>query len=488
MRDKSPVRAALPSLLLIVLWALPGHSRPPSAAAVDAALPVVASSAADREELSVVVYMGNLALVRDRRQVELPRGRFLLHFGDVPEELAPSSVSLVPDCGLQLIEQQYRYEVLTVDRLLRRYLGREVTLERRDERTGTLERVTGTLLSLEGGRVVRFGDSVAIDPEGRFILPAVPEDFVLRPTLAWLGESSGAGSCRLEASYLTTGIAWSCDYVLRLAADERSAELSSWVSVNNRSGADLENATLDLVAGEVNRVTPPRPELMAAKGMRMAAEAAPALDEGFQQQPAFEYYRYRLGRVASLPSMALKQLELFGPVRIEPRKLYRTEGGEQLFYGPMAGEDDRQPVQVLLEWTNGGKQYPGRPLPAGVVRIYTADRDGVVFFSGEDRIGHTPEGETVTLRAGTAFDLVARRKQSDFQQLSERLRQVTVQVVLVNRKDEAVTVQVVERLPGDWKMLEHSLPFEQLNAQTIRFEPRVPPQGQTVVSYTVQIL
>ncbi|MEA1996853.1 MAG: DUF4139 domain-containing protein, partial [Gemmatimonadota bacterium] len=217
--------------LLAALAVLAGS---PAAAKDKTSVPVIDSGASERRGLSLVVYNTNLALVREQRRIGKLERLSLLRFGDVPEQLIPSSVVVKSDAGLTVLEQQYQYDLLTVDRLLEKYVGKKVTLERLNARTETPERVSGTLLSLKGGRVIQFEDRVEVDPEGRFILPEVPENFVTRPTLTWLMESgkrSRGGT--LDVSYLTRGVSWSCDYLLKLhgPGDGESAGLSGWVTI-----------------------------------------------------------------------------------------------------------------------------------------------------------------------------------------------------------------------------------------------------------------
>ncbi|HUU28421.1 MAG TPA: DUF4139 domain-containing protein [archaeon] len=453
-------------------------------------IPVINSSAGDRRNMSLVVYSRNLALVREQRMIKKVSGTFLLQFGDVAEQVIPTSVVVESGGQLKVLEQQYEYDLLSVSKLLEKYVGKEITLERPDKRTNTPERVSGILLSLNGGRIIKFGDRVEVDPEGRFILPEVPGNFVTRPTLTWLVNSDKSGDCLVDVSYLTTGIDWTCEYLLELDSKSATASLRAWVSINNKSGAEFADVKLHLVAGELNRIPQPgipRDEMLMvrAAGPQLAAKN---VGESFQQEEAFEYYRYSLGRVTSLPNLQIKQIELFNLQGLKPERIYRLEGGRNFYYGPVSGTPGEEQVTVYLEWTNGGGNYPGMPLPAGIVRIYEKGPEGVTYFSGEDRIGHTPAERKISLKAGKAFDLAAERKQTEYKKLSDRLRQVSLEIKLTNRKNEEVTVQVDETLPGDWKITSSSHPYEALDSGRVRFTPRVRAGGETVVRYTVQIL
>ena len=58
----------------------------------------------------------------------------------------------------------------------------------------------------------------------------------------------------MEASYLAGKLAWNADYVLTVARDDKAADLDGWVTVRNGSGTSFRNASLQFVAGDLNRV------------------------------------------------------------------------------------------------------------------------------------------------------------------------------------------------------------------------------------------
>jgi hypothetical protein len=128
------------------------------------------------------------------------------------------------------------------------------------------------------------------------------------------------------------------------------------------------------------------------------------------------------------------------------------------------------------------------PLPAGRVRVYKQEPQGAAFFLGEDRIGHTPRQEKVSITVGSAFDLTAERKQTEFSKLSDRLRRVSLEITLTNRKKEDVVIEVEETLPGDWTMLDNSHEYEKIDASRIRFSPGVKAGGKTVLKYSIKFI
>src|SRR6059036_3936846 len=223
------------------------------------------TTARDRQSVNITVYNSNLGLVRETRRLTLPSGRIALRFADVTAQIRPETVhlaSLTAPASLRILEQNYQYDLLNPEKLLDKFVGREITLVIRhyQNNTESFEPVQATLLSNNGGQVWRINGQIVINPtnisEIRF--PDLPKNLVATPTLVWDVENRETGSQTVEASYLTAGMNWRADYVLLVNADDTKGDLQGWVTLTNQSGATFEDARLQLVAGDVNRVSSDR--------------------------------------------------------------------------------------------------------------------------------------------------------------------------------------------------------------------------------------
>ncbi len=90
-------------------------------------VPLVLAGGASAREVQITVYNNDLGLVRDVRDVELPAGAGDLSVTDVAAQIDPTSVhlkSLTRDGGITVLEQNYRYDLASPDRILERYLDR----------------------------------------------------------------------------------------------------------------------------------------------------------------------------------------------------------------------------------------------------------------------------------------------------------------------------------------------------------------------------
>ncbi|HEY1536245.1 MAG TPA: hypothetical protein VGF76_19625, partial [Polyangiaceae bacterium] len=272
----------------------------------------VAHSSTDRsasEHVSITVYNQNFGLVREVRSAHLGKGQVELSYADVSAHIQPETVhikSLTADNALSVLEQNYRYDLLTPDTLLKKYLGKTVKVYRYNEHTGTEEQKQAEILAVEGGVVLRIDGQVTSGFPGRFAFPEVPENLVQKPTLVWL-LASAAEEQRVEVTYLTAELDWHADYVLSVDADDKLGDLNGWVTLRNNTGTSYQNAELKLVAGDVQRVSPPPSPAPMASGM-MVPMAAPAPQ--FKEQGLFEYHLYELQRPTNLLDKEQKQVSL----------------------------------------------------------------------------------------------------------------------------------------------------------------------------------
>ena len=438
-------------------------------------------------DLHVTVYNNNYGLVREIRSITLPQGLIELEFQDVAEQIDPTSVafkSLTSPEGVGILEQNYRYDLLSPQTLLEKFVGRTVryTTVRMENNTQIESSREGILLSTNNGIIVRFGDEIVINPPGSVSLGEVPEDLLSRPTLLWLLQSDEAGEHRIETSYLTNGMSWKADYVTVINSDDTELDLTGWVTLNNRSGATYRNAALKLVAGDVQRVRDQIPRRGRAPTLTMAEARAPQ----FAEQSFFEYHLYTLQRRTTLANNETKQMTLLEGSGIPVKKTYVIDSPPWALQAGIKGAEKRS-VSVMIEFENTEDAGLGIALPGGRVRVYKADADGSLQLVGEDRIGHTPRDEKVRLKLGEAFDIVAERAQTDFRRVSSRVSDLSYRVTLRNHKDESITAIVIEHIYGDWTITRQSHPHYKRDSRTLEFTIPVPARGETVLTYTGRV-
>src|SRR6266478_6365113 len=284
---KFPYAAGLAALLLALpLLYRSASAQPSGQSAAQPADIAVTTTLADQTDLAITVYNSNLALVRDVRQLNLAPGESRLRFMDIAASINPAAVhfrSMTEPARLSVLEQNYEYDLLDPNKLLQKFVGREVTLVRPKLASGTTQydEVKATLLSLNGAPVWKIANEVVTGLSYESIrFPELPENLYERPTLLWTLQNSGARWHKVEASYLAGNLSWSADYVLNVGKEESNGDLDGWVTLVNHSGTAFKNAQLQLVAGDLHRVVAQYGDEIEAMS-RMAKEAAAA--PAFQQ-------------------------------------------------------------------------------------------------------------------------------------------------------------------------------------------------------------
>jgi hypothetical protein len=419
----------------------------------------------------VTVYNNNLALVKERRGIELNSGINKVEYSDVASLIDPTSVVFedTKNKDTSVLEQNYEYDLVSSQKLLEKYLDKEITVT---EKEGSA--YTGTLLSYAGGVVLRLKDGkvVTLSEVSKVEYPD-SANLLTKPTLVWQVYSPASGKRDILTSYLTGGMNWKADYIVKTNADDTKADIQGWVSVTNGAGTTYNDARLKLVAGEVHRVSVPRPGYYPEPSVDEAA-GVPASKNSFVQESLFEYHLYTLERPATLKNSQVKQLSLLSADSVPVKK-------ELVFDGSKSDK-----VQVMLNLENSKEKGLGMPLPAGVLRVYKADSEGQLQFLGEDRIDHTPKDEEVKAIIGNAFDVTGTRTQTNYNKVSTDVWRESYEIELKNHKTEAQKIRIVEHFYGDWEILTSSDPHEKKDAFRAEWEVTVPADGLKKVSYTVE--
>jgi len=444
------------------------------------------STSAQRDAVSITVYNQNFGLVREIRTLDLSSGRIALEYGDVASGIQPETVHIRPLSGgpLQVLEQNYQFDLLSPQKLLEKYVGRTVNVYRTNPQTGVVEAVEAEVISVNGGMILRIGGEITFNYLGRFGFPEVPDNLIAEPTLLWRLDATG-GQQQVEVLCLTSSLNWKSDYVMVLNEDDDGAVLTGWVTLTNQSGTAYENARLQLVAGDVQRVQGNvRPELRS----RMMADAVMELDGGgFSENAFFEYHLYTLGRPADLMNNEQKQVTLLASNDFGVENKLVFHGATHYYRGQYGQVTSNQKVSVFLDFDNSERNGLGMPLPKGIVRVYKRDHTGALQFIGEDLIDHTPRDEELRIKMGEALDVVGDRCQMDYAVISGCISESTWRIDLRNHKDEDVEVMLVEPVGGDWQILSSTHPFEQTDAWTFTLTPEVEANGETRVEYRVRV-
>jgi len=460
---------------------------------------------------AITVYNQNFGVVRDTVSLDLKSGLSDVSYSGVTAHLEPESVILRDPMGevaLSVVEQSYRGDPVDQQRLLQMFEGQtiqfyEIIDGKKVIFDGRIIRAPSTMMTQnQYGNMEQKTLEPIIEVEGSLItmLPGIPlfpslgDDSVLLPTLSWKLYSGQNAKFDAQLSYLTNGMSWKADYNLVLPEKGDDVTLTGWVSIENSTGKTFENATIKLIAGEVNKVQA-APIRRRNQVYAMAMESDMARAPQVKEKKFDEFHMYSLPLATTLRDRETKQVEFVRAENVKTTKHYIYDGsGGQRFYGGLNvnqsyGQNTQPDVAIYRELENQEANGLGVPLPAGKMRFYRMDDDGQLEFTGENTTDHTPKNETIRVYLGNAFDIVGARKRTDFYKHPSRdMIRESFEIEIRNRGEEPVTVQVVEHMSrwSNWEVQDPSNGFEKTDAQTIEFPVDVLADEVVVVTYTVE--
>ncbi len=468
---------------------------------------------------ALTIYNQDFAVVRERVPLDVKAGANTVTFNGVTAQVEADSVVLRDAAGknaFRILEQGYRADTISPGLMLELNLGNTITFLVRDKdqkefpvlgkiiRSGYTAGQPGPYY--DGSSRPRPGGEtpiIEVDGKLRFSLPGEPifprlaDDSILQPTLVWKLDAATPAKFEAELSYVTGGFTWQAAYNLVAPEKGGTMDITGWVTMQNNSGARFDNATVKLMAGNVNKVQPQmRQEQMMFKSAAMAADMFQAATE-----KAFdEFHLYSLVHPVTLRDRETKQVEFIRATGVKSETFYVYDGVAKDQYrgwdpqsirgNPDYGTQSSKKVWVMREFKNTKENGLGLPLPAGRVRFYRQDdADKRIEFTGENQLEHTPQGETVRLYTGDAFDLVGERKRTNFQ--ADNRNQVfdeTFEIKLRNRKAEPVEIRVVEHFLrwNNWTITEKTDEFTKTDAQTAEFRVKLAPDQEKTVTYRVR--
>jgi len=462
------------AVLICGLLAFAAHAEAAAPRKIAPPRPPVTTRTADvaERDLAVTVYNENLGVVKDKRRFDVGREVTEVEFTEVASAIDPTSVHLraLDKSDVDILSQDYRYDLVSTDKLLEKYVDSSIDVATKDDQVKH-----GTLLSFDPSSMVLQGADGGLTLLNRaevrqVALRDLPQGLITRPTLVWRLRAGQSGARDFEVSYMTGQMNWHAEYVAVVTESGQSLDLQGWASVDNRSGATYENAKLKLVAGTIHRAQTQYPRPMAMRGGIAMDMEAKLQERGFA-----EYHLYELPERATLANNETKQLSLLSANGVRSVRKFTYDGSV-----------DADHVQVRLEFQNDTASGLGMPLPEGVIRAFQRDTDGSLELVGEDRIEHTPRGQTVRVAVGSAFDVAAERKQTDLRQVGKTVTEASYEITLTNRRKDAVDVTVIEHAEGDWEILKSSHPHQKKDSRTFEFTVRCDPDKPVTVGYTIR--
>lgn len=468
---------------------------------------------------ALVLYPGGDALVRERIGFDLSAGRNTLSWPDPPDALDPTSLSLTfpGGSGPEVLSSMHRPAAAGITDALRGLVGGVVEVE-----TDGGRRIVGRLVSARDALVLDTGEAASGAGDGAagaaegsdggrdvvvlsggqvrtYRIRELPGTFRTGPEVEWAVRADEPGRREAELVYLSGGLSWDAHHVLELGREGGTADVVARAELENATDRSFRDASVKLVAGDVQRVGQQRPRaarLMEAAPARADDAGAGAVERAFGELRLFE-----LPRAATLPAGATVRPLLFRARRVPVRKELLVVGGPDRPYrgsGPslspdVGAEETTEHARVRYALPTAEDGGVGHDVPAGLVRVYREDEDGTLLLAGEDRVGDVPRGDSLRVETGRSFRVTRTRVQTGFRRPDVRTLEEDFRLELGNEREEPVEIRVVERLHrwDEWEIVEARLDGQRaeprrLDVRTVDWRVSLPAGSERELTYTVR--
>lgn len=398
------------------------------------------------KDLALTVYNDDFAVVKEKREIQIDKDEEYIVYKDVAKQIEADSV--IVD-GVDIKELNYEYDLLSKNKLLEKYIGKNIFIY--DSETSIKK--SYRLLSVFNGLLVEDLETkeVLIEPDGKIILPKNVEGLKLEPSLVWKIKK-GSAKDEVGISYITQGINWKAKYVVNMT--DKNLDLIAWVELNNRSGKEYKSVKLKLVAGDVKRIPTSRRE---RRVMRKSMKAGSMMykDVGFEEKEFFDYHMYKLDGRVDIKNNQSKQMELLKVDNVKYEKYYSIDNMEKT-------------ADIIVKIENNKENMLGVPLPKGNIKVYKEDsEDGTLDFVGEDAIEHSSKDETIRLTIGKAFDIKSEFKELGRKKITKNSYEIEVEYELTNHKSEEAKIDLIHRIYGDWKIKSSNEKYVKENSEKL---------------------
>ena len=424
------------------------------------------STSSDTKAISLTIYNGGFGAVKETRTVNLTGEETELVFSDVAQRIETDSLLVE---GLNVLEFNYDYDLVDRDKLLKKYIDKEVYLIDRK----TSEKKNCRLLSVEGGGRCVLENNVTkeiyLDTQAELVLPSLPNGLIVKPALVW--KIAPTSTDIVKVSYLSKGFNWVANYVVEILTS--TLNIAGWAEIENQSGSTFEAAKVKLIAGDVNRITEDDDDdyRISEKIEYMCTEMpSPQAEE----KSFFDYHMYTLNNLTTLKDNQTKQINILNGQNVPYRKYYILNMREDK-------------VNVVIEFANKKECGLGTAMPKGKIKLYTADEaDQSLEFLGEDKIDHSPKDEDIKLTIGNAFDITFEFKEVD-RRKRDGFEHYKYECLIKNHKEEAVEVRFAHQVWDIWEMVSSTHDYNKKESWLLEYSVSVPADSEIKVCFEYKI-
>lgn len=438
------------------------------------------ANAQEVKSCNVTIYNTGNGVVREVRELDLKKGVAEYSITDVAEKLNPATVKISLK-NASVIEQNFKYDLVSSSKILNKYIGKEITLIGDKTISGKLLSTTsnGVVIEKKEGGIIIVNNANSYQSNYQISVGELPEGFVLYPTLVWKINSEKSGKQYAEIMYQTQGLVWNAEYIAILNENDTKLDINTWISLNNTSGKSYKDAKLKLMAGNLKRNNY---ETIYVKSASMVLNGGASFseDEPTTEKSFFEYHLYTVEAPTTIANSEKKQISMFDKSDISCTKVFKYSSNQY------TGGEEKVHPKVFVNFANSEKNKMGMPLPEGNVRVFKFDGTDKELI-GETYIKHTPKDEKVELEIGEAFDVVIDEKVINDNHISDKITEVEYEIEFRNRKSEPIEIEFEKSFLGQVEVLKSSIEPSEKEAKSLKLKVPIKKESITKVNLKVRV-
>jgi len=410
---------------------------------------------AQSDNAIITIYKDGTVLVKQPINQTLKKGINEVYWDKIPTTIHYDTPFLNIS-NVSVLSQRYNNKLFSSEDYFEKEKGKTVVIKPKGRKTitGLLVEISPSIVSISN----RDGLITYNRNEVEFLRgDKINQKPILKPFLSWQVKSNKSGNVGGELVYKANQFSWDTVYRLKMI-DETQGELTAEAIVSNNTNLDYNNAKMQLVEGNINKLKSNR-VYSSKSNVSMVARS-------MQEQPLMnreslgDYHIYLLNDFHNLGSKESVTVRMYGPLQIKYKKTYVFENSER--------RQKEEPLEVEILIENLEDNGLGIPLPDGKVELYQVSNEEGLEFIGADKMGQVPKGQSTKIISGRAFDVIGNRKVLNYNR-QRKSEEAVIEIKVTNARAKNIDVLLVEHINGDWIIKDESFSYKKKDASTIQF-------------------
>ncbi|MBD3420930.1 MAG: hypothetical protein GF398_12490 [Chitinivibrionales bacterium] len=433
-----------------------------------------------RSSLEIAI-AGDQATFYDVRKIEMPQGVHIVRFENVAATINKHSVylELPNNPSLVLMEQNFEYDLVSSQKLLEKYIGKELEIVPAEYDWPDSSVQSAELLSIHGGQpVFRMGAKITFGDIGQILFPYMPENLYTSPTMIWRINSAKRQPAEFAVTYVADSLSWDVEYHLQLEKGKEVARFSGWLTVHNRTGLDISNARIGFCLPHEIGSDQQASQSNADKAHPQLAR----LRKTFKRKNA----RQPLLKIADKSNVSLanhqtKKLFWFADVPANLTSRYQVGFDRD----EAARSRISKTAECIAEISNSRKARLGFALPAGMVAVYEKNRLHPNLFLGSGEFDGAQKDRKIHFPVPANSQVIVQKRNFPASQTNE-LKELKQKFLLSNAGKNDIILSIESYVGKNTTLAHSSHKYEALDDSTISWNVLVRSESQNELECTLR--